>query len=78
MQKGCNQNPDLIFSKKVIHLRKKYGYSKKEMAHILGIGIASLNKVENGEIPPRMTVDVLFRIYDHFGVSPKEMFTADT
>ena len=59
------------FAYNVAWLRKHYGLSKKEMAEIMGIGIGSLNKVERGEMPPQMKVDVLIRIYKQFGVSPE-------
>ena len=61
-----------IFLNNVALLRKKHGLSKKAMAKILGIGVASLNKLESGILPPRVTVDVFFRIYNYFGISPTE------
>ena len=35
-----------ILMQNITWLRKKYGYSKKMMAGILGIGLWSLNKIE--------------------------------
>ncbi|MBQ7037463.1 MAG: hypothetical protein IJN74_08285 [Clostridia bacterium] len=39
------------------------------MAKILGIGIKTLNKMEQGVLPARLSVEVLFRIKERFGVS---------
>lgn len=60
------------FAHNVAWLREHYGLSKSEMARIMGIGVSSLNKIERGEIPPRLGVDVLFAIQKHFGMSPSE------
>lgn len=61
--------------KNIIQIRKDYGLSKKQMAEIMGIGARSFNKVENGEIPPKMKVDVLFNIQDCFGITPSKLFS---
>ena len=54
-------------------LRKKYGYSQKTMAQLLGIGVGSLRKLEYGEIPPRLTIRFLEPVYVHFRVTPSEL-----
>ncbi len=64
-----------IFLKNVTWIRRHYGLSKKRMAELLGIGIASLNKIENGEMPQRLGVEIVFRICDKFGLSPEEQFS---
>ena len=56
-------------------IRRQNGYSRKAMAGILKIGVGSLAKLERGEIPPRLSVDVLFAVYDHFGITPSALFT---
>lgn len=56
------------FLHNIIWLRKQYGLSKKEMAHKLGISVWMLNKIEKGELPPNLKIDVLFVIYKEFGV----------
>ncbi len=61
-----------IFAHNVAWLRKHYGFSKSKMARIMRIGIPSLNKLERGEIPPRLGVDVLFAIQKQFGICPSE------
>ena len=56
-------------------LRKKYGYSKKTMAKHLGIGVGSLNKLERGEMPRRLSVEIFYAVYDHFGIRPSVLLT---
>lgn len=65
----------LVFSENVKCIRKEAGLSQKEMAHMLGIGVSTLSKIENGVLPPRLSCSVLFRIQRHFGIHPKDMFT---
>lgn len=57
-----------IFLYNIIWLRKHYGLSKKEMAKKLGISVWMLNKIERGELPPNLKIDVLFCIRKEFGV----------
>ncbi len=57
-----------IFLHNVAWLRRHYGLSKKEMAQKLGIGVGSLNKIEKGELPAGLRIDVLFNIYKEFGI----------
>lgn len=63
-----------ILCKNICYLRRVHGLSKKEMANKLGIGIYSLTKLESGILPPRLTTNVLLRIYDVFGIKPAKMF----
>lgn len=58
-----------IFCHNVSALRKRHCLSKKKMARILGIGIASLDKIERGVIPKRMSCDVLIRLGKYFDIS---------
>lgn len=62
------------FTHNVTWLRKSNGLSKKKMANLLGLGVGSLNKIERGELPPRLDVSILFRLRDCFGISPKDLF----
>ena len=57
-----------IFLYNIAWLRKHYGLSKKEMAKRLGIGLWSLNKIEKGELPPRLYYDIIFAVYKNFGI----------
>ena len=56
------------FLHNVTWLRKYYGLSKKEMAKKLKIGIETLNKIERGELPPGLKIDVLYHIRKVFGI----------
>ena len=64
-----------IFLYNVAWLRKHYGLSKKEMARKMGIGVGSLNKIEKGELPPGLKIDVLFNIYKEFGIFMSEVIS---
>ena len=57
----------------ITYLRKKYGISKKKMSELLGIGIKSLNKIEKGEVPPRLSANVIFNIWRYFHIRPKDL-----
>lgn len=62
------------FLKNIIFLRKHYGLSKKRMAQILGIGMGSYNKIEQGIFPKRLTTDVIFNITKYFKIPPAALF----
>jgi transcriptional regulator with XRE-family HTH domain len=64
-----------IFCQNVKYLRAKNRLSKKNMAHILGIGIGSLNKLEQGILPPTLGCNILFHILNAFALYPHEMFS---
>ncbi len=58
-----SQNDWDIFVHNITWLRKHYGIFQKRMAVLLGIGIASLKAIENGQIPPRLSVEIFFHIH---------------
>jgi len=62
------------FLSNIAWIRKKYGISKRKMSEALKISIASLNKIENGILPPKLSMDIVFNIYISFGIEPKTMF----
>lgn len=71
-----NKNTDeyqRIFIDNVKWLRKHYTLTEKEMSEMLGIGIKTLQRIESGEFPERLSVSVLFRIEKYFGVKAKLM-----
>ena len=68
-------NSFAIFFHNIVQLRKNRGLSKKQMSNLLGIGLWSLNKLEKGEIPPKMDVNIIFKISKHFHISPAELFS---
>ncbi len=55
-------------------LRRNNNISKKQMAKILGIGLKTLNKIEDGEMPPRLGAGILCNISKHFGISSYKLF----
>ena len=61
-----------IFCDNIRYLRKSINLSKKEMANLLGIGLHSLNLLEKGMIPPRLSVQILYNIYHQFGLLPSQ------
>ena len=61
------------FLHNIAWLRKYYGLSKKRMAEVLGIGAGTLNKIENGEMPPRLGAGIFLRIYHNFGIRPSDL-----
>ena len=62
------------FPKNIIYLRKHYGLSQKRMAQILGIGLGSYNKIEQGIFPKRLATDVIFNITKYFKIPPVTLF----
>ena len=63
-----------VFLRNITLLRKSRGLSKKEMAKKLRIGVWSLNKIERGELPPRLGADVFLAVYRNFGIYPSALF----
>lgn len=61
------------FCVNVYYLRKKHGLSKREMAQILGVGIKTLNVLEEGVLPQRLGCAVLVRASEHFGISTDQL-----
>lgn len=44
------------------------------MAKLLGIGVGSLTKIEKGELPQRLSANIIYRIYKEFGIKPSDQF----
>lgn len=64
-----------IFCENIRRLRAKHHLSRKGMAKQLGISVYSLNLIEKGTIPDRLTCEVIFEVYRRFGISPKMLFS---
>ena len=64
-----------VFCENIKAIRKQKSLSKKEMAKRLGIGVKSLDSIENGIVPPRLSSAILFKIYYEFGFTPSEIFS---
>ncbi|MBE6999750.1 MAG: helix-turn-helix domain-containing protein [Clostridia bacterium] len=59
----------------IVFLRKHFGISRKRMAKLLGIGVTTLQKLEQGILPPRLGVDIFFHIQRNFGIAPVTILT---
>lgn len=59
----------------IVFLRKHFGISRKRMAKLLGIGVATLQKLEQGILPPRLGVDIFFHIQRNFEIAPVTILT---
>ena len=68
-----NDKQLLNFCENVKFLRECYGFTQTEMAKKMGISVKSLRKIENGEVPPRLSCVVLFKIQHEFGIEPTRM-----
>lgn len=64
-----------FLSHNILWLRRHYGISRKRMAALLGIGLWSLKKIEKGKLPPRLTIEILFTLYEQFGISPSVLLS---
>ncbi|MBQ9746286.1 MAG: helix-turn-helix transcriptional regulator [Clostridia bacterium] len=62
------------FLHNIAWLRKHHGISKRKMAKILHISTSTLNKIESGVLPPKMSANVIWRIKVHFDIAPDEQF----
>lgn len=63
-----------VFCGNIKYIRTKYELSQKEMAHRCGISLYTLRKLEQGIIPPKLGVEILYNIFYNFGILPGEMF----
>lgn len=62
------------FINNIAYLRKKNGLSKKEMANVLNISVYVLNKIEKGELPKKLSVEIVFNLQKYFKISPEKQF----
>lgn len=59
----------------VAFLRKHHNLSKKKMAQLLHIGIGSLNKIESGVLPERLSAEILVHLANHFNYTTAELLS---
>ena len=64
------------FCTNVKRLRRCHGLSKKNMAAICGIGVATLERLENGCFPARMGAGVMLRLADHFDLTTQALLAS--
>ena len=75
MSKNPHGESFRILLHNITWLRAHYGYSKARMAEILKVGISTINQIEAGVIPPRLSTEILFRIHRHFGIHPADLIS---
>ena len=64
-----------IFCENVKYLRTVNNLSKTSMAKKMGVCKKTLESIEQGVVPERITCKVLFNIYTNFGIEPPDMVT---
>ena len=71
-KKRTNEEEWAIFANNVAWLQKHHGLSNREMSKKLKISPSTLNKIKNGELPPRISIEIFFHIQKEFGIHPVE------
>lgn len=69
------QKEYLIFCHNIKWMRVHRKLSKKKMAKMLEIGVGTLTKIENGMLPPRLTVEIFFNFQHCFGIHPVDQLS---
>ena len=69
------RNDIQIFCDNIKLLRQRNNLTKTEMCKILRISNHSLQMIESGVLPPRMSCEVLIRACRYFSVSPKDILS---
>ena len=64
------ENQLLNFAHNVIVLRRQKGLSKTAMARLLHTSVRTINRLENGEFPRGLGVEILFHAHEHFSILP--------
>ena len=70
--KETNEQELKIFTENIKLLREKASLTQSQMAELLNISIGSLEKLESGVIPKRLSVEVVFKIMSVFKTNPFE------
>ncbi len=63
------------FCKNIAYLRKKYNYSKSQLASILGTSAKAITRLEQGIIPPTLSCFILVHLDNYFHIPPDAMFS---
>ncbi len=66
---------ETFFCERLTQLRLKKGVSAREMSLALGQSEAYINRIENNQMLPSLTV--FFYICDYFHITPKDFFDED-
>lgn len=68
-----NEKQLTIFCQNLRYLRQKHGLSKTRMANILGVGINTLNRLEQGVASPRLGSSVLYNAGVYFNIKTDDL-----
>lgn len=63
-----------VLYENLIYLRKANCLTQKDMAQICHISVGAIRRLEKGEMPPRLGIDFVFCIQQHFGIPPEKLF----
>lgn len=74
MQPYLKQRNLTTFCNNVIFLRAAHNISKKELATIIGVKQKTLTRIENGDVPPRLSTLVIVRLAQHFHLKMYQLF----
>jgi hypothetical protein len=55
-------------------LAQEIQINTEKMAEICHISVSSLRKIERNELPPRLSVDIIFYLVFYFKLVPKQLF----
>lgn len=64
-------------TRNITWLRKTHRFSRKKMAGLLGIRPSTLRQLEKGVLPQQLDIELLFRVQEHFGISPQDLLEHD-
>ena len=67
----------LIFSQNLRILKAKHKLTQNEMARICNICVNSMGRLLRNELPPKASVEILFRLAKHFNIEIKDLFSSD-
>ena len=62
------------FMRNITELRLQNGLSKRQMAALLGVSVRTITRLERGDFPPNLSVNMVFRIQKHFGVTAADQW----
>lgn len=62
------------FCRNIKKLRESHHLTKTEMSRRLKISMRTLNKLESGELPKRLTVKIIYAIVDEFDMRACDLF----
>lgn len=66
-------NTSQYLAKQLKLLRKEQGLTQKQLAKLLNVSLYSIKKLEKGEIPKKLSVNILMDIHYNFGITPSQM-----